>query len=143
MGAAPTGPSRLCHDHSEKNPVWWSGACLGGQESGDADPSRLARLIQRYREDLQGRHYARRTVATYPRERGSVEVNAFLTHLALEGRVSAATQNQALSALLFLYRELLGRDLDLEAMVTGSQCDALKRHLQNVHRLHQQDLEAG
>jgi len=46
---------------------------------------------------------------------GSVEVNAFLTHLAVEGRVSASTQNQALSALLFLYRELLERDLDLEA----------------------------
>jgi len=51
---------------------------------------------------------------------GSVEVNAFLihlalTHLAVEGRVSASTQKQALSALLFLYRELLERDLDLEA----------------------------
>lgn len=46
---------------------------------------------------------------------GSVEVNAFLTHLAAEGRVSASTQSQALLALLFLYRELLERDLDLEA----------------------------
>jgi hypothetical protein len=46
---------------------------------------------------------------------GSVEVNAFLTHLAVEGRVSASTQNQARTALLFLYRELLERDLDLEA----------------------------
>jgi len=40
---------------------------------------------------------------------GSVEVNAFLTHLAVERRVSASTQNQALSALLFLYREVLER----------------------------------
>jgi integrase len=46
---------------------------------------------------------------------GSVEVNAFLTHLAVNGRVSASTQSQALSALLFLNRELLERDLDLEA----------------------------
>jgi site-specific recombinase XerD len=46
---------------------------------------------------------------------GSVEVNAFLTHLAVEGRVSASTQNQALTALLFLYRELLEMDLNLEA----------------------------
>jgi site-specific recombinase XerD len=46
---------------------------------------------------------------------GSAEVNAFLTHLAVKGRVSASTQNQALSALLFLYRELLERDLDPEA----------------------------
>jgi hypothetical protein len=43
----------------------------------------------------------------------SEEVNAFLTHLAVEGQVSASTQNQALSALLFLYRELLERDLGL------------------------------
>jgi integron integrase len=89
-------------------------------------------LIQRYREELQARHYAQRTVSTYeqwlrrflrfhhlrhPREMGSEEVNAFLTHLAVELQVSASTQNQALSALLFLYRELLERDLDLEGVV--------------------------
>lgn len=77
-------------------------------------------LIQRYREELQVRHYARRTVKTYekwlrrflrfhamrlPREMGSAEVNAFLNHLAVELQVSASTQNQALAALLFLYRE--------------------------------------
>jgi len=89
-------------------------------------------LIQRYGEELQARHYARRTVKTYeqwlrrflrfhqlrhPREMGSAEVNAFLTHLAVEGQVSASTQNQALAALLFLYRVLLERDLDLEGVV--------------------------
>ncbi len=42
---------------------------------------------------------------------GAPEVEAFLTHLAVEGNVAAATQNQALSALLFLYREVLGLDL--------------------------------
>jgi integron integrase len=194
---------------------------------------RPAGLIQRYCQELQARHYARRTVTTYeqwlrrflrfhqlrhPREMGSAEVNAFLTHLAVELQVSASTQNQALSALLFLYRELLERDLDLEgvirartrrrlpvvlseaevravrqelegdpALVVGllygsglrlmealrlrvqdldferkeltvrdgkggkdrrtllpaSQCEALNRHLQNVRRLHQQDLAAG
>jgi hypothetical protein len=91
-------------------------------------------LIQRYREELQARHYARRTVETdeqwlrrflrfhqlrHPREMGSEEVNAFLTHLAVEGQVSASTQNQALPALLFLYRELLERDLDLEMLMRG------------------------
>ncbi len=100
------------------------------------EPSRPPRLIQRYREELQARHYARRTVDTYeqwlrrflrfhkrrhPREMGSAEVNAFLTHLAVEGQVSASTQNQALSALLFLYRELLERDLDLEGVVRARQ----------------------
>lgn len=41
---------------------------------------------------------------------GKQEVGAFLTHLAVEGQVAASTQNQALSALLFLYREVLERD---------------------------------
>lgn len=44
-------------------------------------------------------------------------MNAFLTHLAVEGRVSAPTQNQALSALLLLYREVLERDLNLEGLI--------------------------
>jgi len=95
-------------------------------------PNRPAGLIQRYRELLQTRHYARRTVKTYeqwlrrflrfhgmrhPREMGSAEVNAFLTHLAVEEQVSASTQNQALAALLFLYRDLLERNLELEGVV--------------------------
>ena len=98
--------------------------------------SRPPGLIQRYREELQARHYARRTVETYeqwlrrflrfyqlchPREMGHEEVNAFLTHLAVEGQVSASTQNQALSALLLLYRELLGRDLDLEGVIRAKR----------------------
>jgi integrase len=53
----------------------------------------------------------------HPREMGSEEVNAFLAHLAVDLQVSASTQNQALSALLFLYRELLEQDLDLERLV--------------------------
>ena len=94
--------------------------------------SRPPGLIQRYREELQARHYARRTVDTYeqwlrrflrfhglrhPREMGNEEVNMFLTHLAVEEQVSASTQNQALAALLFLYRELLERDLNLDGVV--------------------------
>jgi integron integrase len=89
-------------------------------------------LLQRYREELQVRHYARRTVKTYeqwlrrflrfhrmrhPREMGAAEINAFLNHLAVDLQVSASTQNQALAALLFLYRDLLERDVDLEGVV--------------------------
>ena len=40
------------------------------------------------------------------KDMGLTEVEAFLTHLAVDGQVSASTQNQALSALLFLYREV-------------------------------------
>jgi site-specific recombinase XerD len=43
----------------------------------------------------------------HPAEMGEPEINAFLTHLAVEEKVSASTQNQALSALLFLYRHVL------------------------------------
>lgn len=97
-----------------------------------ANEPRAPGLIQRYREELQTRHYARRTVRTYeqwlrrflrfhgmrhPREMGSAEVNAFLSHLAVTEQVSASTQNQALAALLFLYRDLLERDLELEGVV--------------------------
>jgi len=46
----------------------------------------------------------------HPREMGAAEVTAFLTHLAVEGNVAASTQNQALSALLPLYREVLEQD---------------------------------
>ncbi len=85
--------------------------------------ARPSGLLQRYREEFQARHYARRTVTTYeqwlrrflrfhrprhPREMGSAEVNAFLTHLAVDLQVSASTRNQALSALLFLFSGVAG-----------------------------------
>src|SRR5947207_3444539 len=47
----------------------------------------------------------------HPDTMGEPEVEAFLTDLAVNGRVSASTQNQALGALLFLYRNVLGREL--------------------------------
>lgn len=84
------------------------------------------RLLDQLRDRIRLKHYSIRTEGQYvqwarrfilfhhkrhPREMGADEVEAFLTHLAVEGRVAAATQNQALSALLFLYREVLGVDL--------------------------------
>jgi integron integrase len=90
-------------------------------------------LLAVYREALASRHYARRTIQTYerwlrrylrfhrmrhPREMGSAEINAFLSHLAVSEQVSASTQNQALAALLFLYRQVLETDPgDLGAVV--------------------------
>lgn len=47
----------------------------------------------------------------HPKHMGAAEVEAFLSHLAVDGNVAASTQNQALSALLFLYRDVLGVDL--------------------------------
>ena len=48
----------------------------------------------------------------HPKEIGVPEIEAFLSHLAVEGNVSASTQNQALSALLFLYKYVLKQELD-------------------------------
>jgi integron integrase len=54
----------------------------------------------------------------HPKEMGETEINAFLTHLAVEHRVSASTQTQALCALLFLYRTVLDREVgELEGLV--------------------------
>lgn len=61
-----------------------------------------ASWIRRFLHSFPGRH---------PRELGAKEVEQFLTVLATEGRVAASTQSQALSALLFLYRDVLGLDL--------------------------------
>lgn len=47
----------------------------------------------------------------HPVEMAEPEVNSFLTHLAVDKRVSASTQNQALAALLFLYRHVIGREV--------------------------------
>jgi integron integrase len=91
------------------------------------------RLMERMRGALRARHYARRTEKAYclwverfirfhkmrhPSEMGEAEINAFLTHLAVEGKVSSSTQNQALAALLFLYRSVIGREVgDLTGVI--------------------------
>ena len=81
------------------------------------------RLMDRMREQLRSRHYSRRTEQAYclwvrrfivfhggrhPADMDEVQINEFLTHLAVDERVSASTQNQALSGILFLYRHVLG-----------------------------------
>ena len=57
------------------------------------------------------RRFVRFHGVRHPRELGETEVSAFLTHLAVERNVSASTQNQALSAILFLYRKVLKTEL--------------------------------
>ncbi|AFR67628.1 LOW QUALITY PROTEIN: integron integrase [Syntrophotalea carbinolica DSM 2380] len=84
------------------------------------------KLLDQLREALGTRHYSRRTESTYcqwvkryiffhdvrhPKEMAEPEINAFLTHLAVKHKVSASTQSQALSARLFLYRHVLGREI--------------------------------
>lgn len=84
------------------------------------------KLPDQMREALRSRHYSRRTEATYchwvkrfiffhkvrhPASMAEPEINAFLTHLAVKEHVIASTQNQALCALLFLYRRVLEREI--------------------------------
>jgi site-specific recombinase XerD len=88
---------------------------------------RPRRLLDQVRDTIRVKHYAIRTEEAYvawikryilfhnkrhPRKMGVSEIEAFLTHLAVEEHVAASTQNQALSTLLFLYREVLGKDLE-------------------------------
>lgn len=89
-------------------------------------PAPRPRLLAQIRAALRVRHYSLRTEQAYvgwvrrfvryhgmrhPGELDAADVSRFLTDLAGRGRVSASTQNQALSALLFLYRDIIGRDL--------------------------------
>ena len=96
-----------------------------------ANPSSVSsasspRLLEQVRARIRFKHYSIRTEQAYldwirrfirhfdkkhPRDMGAREVEEFLSHLAVAGRVSASTQNQAKSALLFLYKEVLGAEL--------------------------------
>ena len=101
------------------------------------EAAREPKLLDRVREALRVRHLSLRTEKAYlhwirryilfhgkrhPREMGEAEINAFLTHLAVEGQVSASTQTQALCALLFLYRTVLGREVgELEGLIRAKR----------------------
>lgn len=82
----------------------------------------------------------------HPRDMGAAEMRAFLTDLAARRKVSAATQNQALNALLFLYREVVGQDIgwrdDFEqaqrsrrvpVVLTQAEIRQLLPHLTGIH----------
>lgn len=131
-------------------------------------PNPKLKLLDQCREVLRFRHYSYRTEQTYlewiqryvrfcratvagqtvhcgsaagwrhPRECGTAEIKAFLSHLALDRRVGASTQNQALNALVFLYRQVLGvelgdfsdfaraqRPVRLPAVLTREECNQL------------------
>lgn len=125
--------------------------------------SEKPRLIPTIRAVLRTRHYSRRTEEAYigwikryilfhnkrhPASMGGEEVNAFLTSLAVDGQVSASTQGQALSALLFLYRHVLddplpwlndviraSRPVRIPAVLTPEEVRQLLDHLTGVPKL--------
>lgn len=90
------------------------------------EPISAPRLLEQVRARIRFKHYSIRTEHTYvdwikrfirhfgkrhPKDMGADEVQSFLTHLAVAGNVAASTQNQAKSALLFLYKEVLALEL--------------------------------
>jgi len=121
------------------------------------------KLLDQVRQALRARHYSRRTEEVYvmwikrfiffhkvrhPAEMAEAEVNQFLTHLAVNKKVSASTQNQALSALLFLYRYVIDRRLGqlghvirartsprLPVVLTRDEVKAALGHLKGEHWL--------
>jgi len=91
------------------------------------------KLLDQYREAIQVKQYSPRTAETYiqwvkeyilhhnkrhPKEMGVNEINQFITHLVVERKIAASTQNQAISAILFLYRHVLHIQLD-ESLTIG------------------------
>ena len=121
------------------------------------------RLLDQVRGKIRLKHYSIRTEQAYvdwikrfvlhfdkrhPLEMGAREVEVFLTHLAVQGRVAASTQNQAKSALLFLYREVLERDMPwlndveraktpkrLPVVLTQEETQAVLSRLKGTHWL--------
>jgi integron integrase len=103
--------------------------------------SRPPTVIDVVRESIRVRHYSLRTEKTYigwirryisfcgrrhPRDLGQLEITTFLTHLAVDRKVSASTQNQALQSLIFLYCEVLQMELpDLGQVVRASKATHL------------------
>jgi site-specific recombinase XerD len=89
-------------------------------------PPGKPKLLDQVRDAIRVKHYSIRTEQVYvdwikrfilfhhkrhPRDMAEEEVSQFLTHLARDGNVAASTQNQALSALLFLYKEVLKQEI--------------------------------
>lgn len=121
------------------------------------------KLLDQVRGKIRLKHYSIRTEQAYvdwirryiffhgkrhPQELGAHDVEAFLTHLAVAGRVAASTQNQAKSALLFLYREVLGVELAwldnvekakapkrLPVVLTREEVQAVLARLEGTHWL--------
>ena len=121
------------------------------------------KLLDRVRDAIRRKHYSIRTEQTYvdwikrfilfhskrhPQEMAEIEVTEFLTSLARQGNVAASTQNQALSALLFLYKEVLKIEIAwldsverakkptrLPVVLSRDEVHKIFAHLHGTHRL--------
>ena len=121
------------------------------------------KLLDQVRDTIRRKHFSIRTEQSYtewirrfilfhnkrhPREMAEPEVTEFLTHLARDGHVAASTQNQALSALLFLYKEALKQEIGwlegvqrakrpsrLPVVLTRDEVNKIFAQLHGAHRL--------
>ena len=121
------------------------------------------KLLDQVRQKIRIKHYSIRTEQAYvdwirryilyhqkrhPQDMGKPEIEQFLTHLAVERNVAASTQNQALSAILFLYKEVLQQDIGwldgmehakrparLPVVLTATEVRAVLAYLDGRHRL--------
>lgn len=135
----PVSKFRPCATQTNRlrsRPIGPSGRMISVHETTLAGPPK-PRLLDRVRAALRIRHYSPRTEEAYvawirryiffhrkrhPAEMGAPEITRFLSWLAVDGKVAASTQNQALSALLFMYREVLELDLPwLDAIVRAKR----------------------
>ena len=105
------------------------------------------KLLDQVREAIRNKHYSYRTEKTYidwirryilyhnkrhPKQMGAAEIQAFIAHLSNEREVATSTQNQALSAILFLYRTVLEKEIvlppDLIRPVKGKRVPVVLSH---------------
>jgi integrase len=120
------------------------------------------KLLDQLCEELRLQHYSYRTEQAYvdwarrfilfhnkrhPAEMGATEIRAFLTHLTQDRNISASTQNQALSAILFLYRHVLHKEIEpillstakrperLPTVLTRQEVLTLLEHLVGIYKL--------
>lgn len=122
------------------------------------------KLLDQYQDAIQTKQYSPRTSETYiqwvreyilyhnkrhPKEMGAPEINQFITHLVTERNVAASTQNQAISAILFLYRHILHITLDetqlakfrpqrakkIPTVLSKEEARKIIDHLQGVNKL--------
>ncbi len=148
MGPVRNRPPGSCRSRSKKAPYISTSAPL----------HRGPKLLDQVRQTIRAKHYSRRTESSYvewirryilyhgkrhPAQMGEPELTSFLTSLATKRRVSASTQNQALCALLFLYREVLKKDLELLKDVVRAKtprriplvmsCEEVRKVLDHLH----------
>lgn len=127
--------------------------------------SSKVRLLDQVRFSIRAKHYSIRTEEAYvdwirrfivfhdkrhPSDMGAFEIQTYLNHLAIDRKVAASTQNQALAALLFLYRDVLDIELPkldvekitrakqpsrLPVVLTKNEVDSLLVHLHGMHKL--------